>query len=143
MTNTTANNGRMSPKGASGTGTATTGNWAGGATQNALIVGWSANLGTTWAQALANLNNWATVQGGIVGTAWFGISSSLAIGVTPGTVDPGTVIIGPGSSTAIDGSTATGSPVNLQPLALTVPEPGTLALAALGGASLLLFRRKK
>jgi len=24
-----------------------------------------------------------------------------------------------------------------------VPEPGTLALAALGGASLLLFRRKK
>ena len=25
----------------------------------------------------------------------------------------------------------------------TVPEPGTLALAALGGASLLLFRRKK
>jgi hypothetical protein len=28
-------------------------------------------------------------------------------------------------------------------LAVTVPEPGTLALAALGGASLLLFRRKK
>ncbi|HUC85517.1 MAG TPA: PEP-CTERM sorting domain-containing protein [Candidatus Acidoferrales bacterium] len=25
----------------------------------------------------------------------------------------------------------------------TVPEPGTLALAALGGASLLMFRRKK
>jgi len=144
MTNTIANNGRMTPLGASGTGVATTGNWLGGSTQNALMVGWSANLGTTWAAALANLQNWAANSAGIVGTAFFGISTSLAIGVTPGTADPGTVIIGPGSSQAIDGSVATGSPVVLRPLAVsTIPEPGTMALAGLGGLSLLLFRRKK
>jgi hypothetical protein len=45
-------------------------------------------------------------------------------------------------------SAAQGSPVipsltGLPDVLVTVPEPGTMALAALGGASLLLFRRKK
>jgi hypothetical protein len=41
------------------------------------------------------------------------------------------------------GSTPASTLTGLPDVLVTVPEPGTMALAALGGASLLLFRRKK
>jgi hypothetical protein len=103
---------------------------------NIILVGWSANLGTTWGAAYANLvaGNYA------LNTAFFGES---AVGYVEGlgtSVSPGTTLFG---ASAI----AQGTPIyslNTQLyLAPPVPEPTTLALAALGGASLLLFRRKK
>jgi hypothetical protein len=143
MNNATTANGRLTPVGGANTA-AVAGNWASGSTQSALLVGWSANLGTTWlgaGGALANLNNWATFSQTLTTPAFFGLSGSIATGLTPSTANPGIVVIGTG---LIDGSLATGSPADLRQLFVpTIPEPGTMALAALGGASLLLFRRKK
>jgi len=142
MTNISANNGRMTPLGYQNSTHTVGNNWAAFATQNAMMVGWSANLGNTWSAALATLNNWFTAQYSVIGTAYFGISTSIAVGATPGNVDPGIAIIGTGSSQAIDGSVATGNPVVLQPI-YTSPEPGTMALTGLGGLCLLALRRKK
>jgi hypothetical protein len=103
-----------------------------------LLAGWSANLGTNWSSVSTLLNNWAANSGTVVGNAYFGISH---VGqVTPaGTGSPGVNLFGTVASGLIN-SPAT--QLYLLPVA-AVPEPGTLALAALGGASLLLFRRRK
>jgi hypothetical protein len=111
-----------------------------GSTLNDILVGWSANLGATWAIASGNLASWATAQANVSGTAFFGVSGVGSIqGIaSPG---PGNQAFGTGA-----GQILNQSPNQLQLDALsttTVPEPGTLALAALGGASLLMFRRKK
>jgi hypothetical protein len=100
----------------------------GAANANFVTVGWlSTGIGTT----LASLVSWynAGAQGGWVG------QSAIATGL----------LLGDG------GNTATPNPFGTAPgqvggilLGLTpVPEPGTMALAALSGASLLLFRRRK
>jgi hypothetical protein len=104
-------------------------------TNNIILVGWSANLGTTWSAALTSLKNPAT----IVGTGLFGESTVGYIEGAGTTVSPGASVFGSAAS-------ANGLPIyslNTQLEVVTVPEPGTLALAALGGASLLMFRRKK
>jgi len=128
--------------------------WAMGEYDSIVLVGWSANLGTTWggATGVANtLENWQADEGSIVGTAFFGVSST-------GYITPNSSAMGVIGATLF-GSTANpnGTPINSPNTQLYVlqtdedqvgqvqstPEPGTLALAALGGASLLLFRRKK
>lgn len=43
------------------------------------LVGWSANLGTSYATVLSELQNWATVGSTITGTAYFGVSSAAAL----------------------------------------------------------------
>jgi hypothetical protein len=108
--------------------------WAPGVTNSYVLVGWSANLGSSWA-TIANENEtgWGTEQGS------FGISS-VGFGEAGG---------GPDSLPAFSlfGSapTAAGTPIlsGFDLYDVTIPEPGTLALATLGGASLLMFRRKK
>ena len=99
-----------------------------------LIAGWSASLGTTWTAVQSQLNtlNWSA-------NGFFGVSQ-LAYGYSGG--GPNTLLAPSvfGVSTGMPGGLAGG--FNLYSVA-AVPEPGTLALAALGGASLLLFRRRK
>jgi hypothetical protein len=103
--------------------------FAGGTSTAFIVLAWSANLGSNLSQLETALATQGTV-------GWLGES---AIGTeTPGI--PG--------STSPSGLFGTVSPA-ITPFSLgevtiaSVPEPGTMALAALGGASLLLFRRKK
>ena len=112
---------------ANGTGAVVTG-VAGGASAYFVVVGWSANLGSTLAAMEASL-----ASGTWNGTAWVGesaVSTLLQIGDGSSVSNP-TLIAASG---AVPGFTMGVVPV---------PEPGTIALACLGGASLLLFRRKK
>jgi len=103
--------------------------WAAGATNFIVVVGWSANEGSSWAQVSgqAESGTW-----NVVGyNSAFGMSSVgyLAAGIS---TPPAAQIFGanPGQLGAFT-------------LNAIVPEPGTIALAAIGGASLLMFRRKK
>ena len=122
--------GRISPT-PSNTGAAVNG-WAAGAANNLLLVGWSSNLGTSWTQVLATLQS-PELLIGVSGQAFFGMSSVGNVVASAG--NPGTTIFGTGVGQI-------NSP-NTQLYLVQVPEPGTMALAALGGASLLLFRRRK
>jgi hypothetical protein len=103
-------------------------NWAVGVTNEFIIVGWTANLGATWALAEANLAS------GLFGQTLPSFEASGA--AAPGTPS---VLWGPSST----GPQTYGNPIatglNLAP----IPEPTTLALAGLGSLSLLLFRRRK
>jgi hypothetical protein len=129
----TATLGRMTGGTGSANSPALTG-ITGGTAVNFRVVGWSANLGTSWSQASANNTAGTTLD---AGPGWYGVSGlgNLTVG-------------GGGSPTAIP--TLMGTTVGLTQitgftlnLVSPVPEPGTMALAALGGASLLLLRRKK
>lgn len=69
-TNSLASNGRIVQQNSS-TGVQVSG-WPGGQTNNIIMVGWSANLGTTYADALNAMNNW---NSSYVANAYFGVSS--------------------------------------------------------------------
>jgi len=110
--------------------------WGNGTSQSILLVGWSGNLGTSWSTVLNELNNWSTVMSTITGPSFVGVSSTGF--VNPGTANPGAVIFGTTAGLIYN---PTASAMNLY--ILPVPEPSTLAVAGLGGLSLLLFRRQR
>lgn len=85
------------------------------------IKGWDTSFGTDWLAAKT-------------GGTWFGETAVRQVTLGP-TAGPGTVIW----------QTASGVNINkFTPLTLTpVPEPSTFALAGLGAAALLIFRRRK
>jgi hypothetical protein len=121
-----------------GTASSAANNLPAGSTLNDILVGWSSNLGSTWAAASTKIQNWALNAPNVAGVAYFGLSS---VGSIEGIPSPG-----PGNQAfgANPGQILAQSPNQIQLYALApVPEPGTLALAAIGGASLLMFRRKK
>jgi len=110
--------------------------WAAGTTDSIVLVGWSADLGSTWGVVS---NELAT---GTFGTVLAGQEGFLGVSTTgytaTGSGNPGAAVFG--------AVTAQGLPivsVNTQLFLLPVPEPTTLALAGLGGLSLLLFRRQR
>jgi hypothetical protein len=114
--------------GLSGTGTSAgvQVNMAAGTTYYVELVGWSASLGTTFSQVESQL-------GGGYYSGYFGYTSvgTMTPFATQGAGDP-----------TIFPSTFTNGSLTLYSVE-TIPEPATLALVAIGGASLLLFRRRK
>jgi len=110
------------------------------ATEYYVIVGWSANEGTTWATVKNELSTgvWNTPPG----TGWFG-ASPLAYNEAGGANGLSTVNLLSGGSafTGLAGSGLTGG-FQLLPV-VPSPEPTTIALGVMGGLSLLALRRKK
>jgi len=102
--------------------------WAAGATMSYEVAMWSASLGTTWNPL------WLVGNFGNVTTGSFGLSK-VATGVAGGLGTPATLPLPLFSSTGID-TGILGTPVG-------VPEPSSMALAGLGAAALLIFRRRK
>ena len=126
------------------TGTGVQVNWANGTTQNVVMVGWSADLGATWlgvSNILANLalgnNTPLLTQLNGATEAFFGETGIGYINPSAGT--PGTPVFAGGA----DANGLTIDSLNTPLYLLPVPEPATMALAGLGGLSLLLFRRRR
>jgi hypothetical protein len=116
--------------------------WSPGTTDNIVLVGWSANLGSSWSSVSNILQNWSTDainyvnQSSFFGTTKFtGYTTTVAT-----TVTTGVTIFG-------NSAVVTGLPIGNSTLSqlylLPVPEPATCALLGLGGLSMLLFRRRK
>jgi hypothetical protein len=105
---------------------------ASGTSYSVELVGWSASLGSSWATVLAELN--ASAQNGGIWAAegYFGYTAvaTLTPGSTPG---------GAGDPTVFTSVFSNGS---LTEYLVPVPEPATIALAGLGGLSMLLLRRR-
>jgi len=113
--------------------------WNPGTTDSLMLVEWSANLGTTFAAALATLES-PTSLSSLVGQAFIGTSTTGYI--TPNAVGTSGAPIFSGTQ----GNSANGIPINginTQLYLVPVPEPSTIAMAAFGGLSLLALRRKK
>jgi hypothetical protein len=119
--------------------------WDIGVSQSYIIVGWSANLGSSWGQVATELNG-ATLSGGL----WSGgtLGSSGFLGATAvGWRQAGGVI----GSTTIPTASLFGTVDDAQgttiktPTSLFViaPEPTSFALAGLGAAALMVLRRRK
>jgi hypothetical protein len=120
--------------------------WGTSTTNNIIMVGWSADLGLlgtgiqNWNNISNILANWTTTfqsQATPGLNYFFGVSTAGFLATSASN---------PGANAFATSASAFGTPINglnTQLYLLPVPEPGTLALAGLGGISLLLFRRRK
>lgn len=101
-----------------------------GTTVDFIVRGWSANAGTTWAEALAYWNNGNPLTDIYIGQSLIGNDILLGGGAIGNTALFG---VGPNQIGGFNMALVPG----------VVPEPTSMALAGLGAASLLLFRRRK
>lgn len=143
-TNTIATSGGRLNGGASAP---TTTGWPTGVSNSFIVVAWSANLGTTWAQVAAELSGasltngvWSggtLPQGGFLGASTIG--NGVAGGGTAGL--PAATIFG---GVQASGALPVGSNTSMFVVSTSViPEPSSFALAGLGAAAMLIFRRRK
>ena len=119
------------------------GTWGIGTTQQFMIVAWSANLGSSWLAVSNTLDNPALLSAQLDGGAeygYLGVSAVSFEAAQPAPSAPAAVLW----SSTLGGQTY-GNPISTGiPLyQIIVPEPTTLALAVLGGLSLVLIRRRK
>jgi hypothetical protein len=105
--------------------------WGPGEAANFLIVGWSANIGTSYGAATAWWNNGNPNAGP---SGYFGISDIAQDVLVGGNPFPVPTIFGPTPGGEVQGFT-----LNYY----SVPEPSTLALGGLGSAVLLAFSRRR
>jgi len=113
---------------------------AAGGTADFAIVGWSANIGSDWTAAAQGFHGFAAngtwtitnpAMPGGSSSVWFGVSAvANDIVLQPLGASYNSVF----GAAAIPGMTLTSVPV---------PEPTTFALAGLGAAALVIFRRRK
>lgn len=94
-----------------------------------IVRGWSANAGSTWAEALAVWNNGTPPLDMFIGQSLIG--NDLLLGGGP---IPATTLFGIGSSQVLGFNMV--SPIY-------IPEPSNVVLVSLGATSLLMFRRRK
>lgn len=144
---TGVNSGALTTGGISGLGGvtgSTAANWAGptGPTYASapsydyyVLVGWSANEGASWSTVSCEIQNSTLINPG-----WFGESVVLYNYAGEATLNAPNVF-SPSAFTGLAGSGYSGS--NPALTLLPVPEPATLALAGLGGVSMLFLRRRK
>jgi len=113
-----------------GGSTGFTSNLAAGTTYFEMVVGWSSALG-----------NWATVSALLTGGSWQGNNPGSYVGYSA--IGSFTPTAAPSPAAAVFGGS--GVPLNSTTLfqAIPTPEPTTLALAGLGGISMLFLRRRK
>jgi hypothetical protein len=106
--------------------------FANGSTADFAVVGWSASIGTTWAEAQTWWNNGNPLS---TASGYFGINTSVAndIQLAP-SGGPYPTLFDPVASGFMHGWGLS---------SYAVPEPSTFALAGLGAAAMLIFRRRK
>ena len=102
----------------------------GGTSYYTMLVGWSANLGTSFSTVLNDYSTGTWTGASLSSPGFFGFEQGGD--VAPNSASPGTGVgaLGFGNNTLVLYS-------------VPVPEPTTLALAGLGGLSMLFLRRRK
>jgi hypothetical protein len=121
-------------------------NWGIGVSQSYIIVGWSGSLGTSWATVAGELNGASLVNnvwGGpnFTATGFLGATAigwRQAGGVIGATTIPTASIFG-----TVDDAQGTTIKTPTSMYFVNVPEPTSFALAGLGAAALMIFRRRK
>ena len=103
-----------------------------GAPDSYMVVGWSANFGSTWSAVSSD------IEYGELDDGWYGTS---AIGINVAGGNGNGVVNLWGNQTGIPGD-GLSSGFALEYIEF-IPEPATMALLGLGGLSLLALRRKK
>jgi hypothetical protein len=98
-----------------------------------IVVGWSASYGANWTTVASLIQGAGLSAGGFFGTSAVGLS--YAGGGSSGL--PAVNVFAGGGAGGIIPNTFLLNQVTI------IPEPTTMALAGLGGLSLLLFRRRK
>jgi len=106
------------------------------ATADFAVVGWSSNIGSDWTAYRLWWNNGQHDLGpGAITGGWSGTSVvAQDIALAP-FLGPYNSMFGPASAGAIPGFNMAFTPA--------IPEPSTIALAGLGAAALVIFRRRK
>lgn len=116
-----------------GANVATLQGWAPGETRSFAIAGWSSSLGRTWAEVSAQISSGNYLNpAGFIGVSGVGVGFA---GGGPSSL-PQAVMFGTAATAQVP-TPITG--LNMLP----IPEPSSFALAGLGAAALLIFRRRK